>query len=57
MSRAPALANASEWTVSDLAGAMKRTLEDAFGHVRLRAEISGYRGPHSSVHAYFCLKD
>src|SRR3954471_19003515 len=49
--------NAPEWTVSELAGALKRTLEDAFGHVRLRGEESGYRGPHSSGHAYFCLKD
>jgi exodeoxyribonuclease VII large subunit len=49
--------NAPEWSVSDLAGALKRTLEDAFGFVRLRGEISGYRGPHASGHAYFCLKD
>src|SRR5919112_5673962 len=49
--------NAPEWSVSDLAGALKRTLEDAFGHVRLRGEVSGYRGPHSSGHAYFCIKD
>ena len=49
--------NAPEWTVGDLAGALKRTLEDAFGHVRLRGEISGYRGPHGSGHAYFSLKD
>src|SRR5919112_2404750 len=49
--------NAPEWSVSDLAGALKRTLEEAFGYVRLRGEISGYRGPHSSGHAYFCLKD
>lgn len=49
--------NAPEWSVSDLAGALKRTLEDAFGLVRLRGEVSGYRGPHSSGHAYFCLKD
>lgn len=49
--------NAHEWSVSDLAGALKRTLEDAFGHVRLRGEVSGYRGPHSSGHAYFCIKD
>jgi exodeoxyribonuclease VII large subunit len=49
--------NASEWSVSDLAGALRRTLEDAFGHVRLRGEVSGYRGAHSSGHAYFCLKD
>src|SRR3712207_2859006 len=49
--------NAPEWSVSDLAGGLKRTLEDAFGHVRLRGEVSGYRGPHSSGHAYFCIKD
>ena len=50
-------ANAPEWSVGDLASALKRTLEDAFGHVRLRGEISGYRGPHGSGHAYFSLKD
>lgn len=49
--------NAPEYSVSDLAGALKRTLEDAFGHVRLRGEISGYRGPHSSGHVYFSIKD
>src|SRR3712207_5742205 len=49
--------NAPEWSVSDLAGALKRTLEDAFGFVRLKGEVSGYRGPHSSGHVYFCLKD
>jgi exodeoxyribonuclease VII large subunit len=49
--------NAPDWTVSELSGALKRTLEDAFGYVRVRGEISGYRGPHSSGHAYFCLKD
>lgn len=32
-------------------------MEDTFGHVRLRGEISGYRGPHSSGHCYFALKD
>src|SRR3954452_8651423 len=49
--------NAPEWSVTDLAGALKRTLEESFGYVRLRGEISGYRGPHSSGHAYFCIKD
>ncbi|MBM3084606.1 exodeoxyribonuclease VII large subunit [Chelatococcus daeguensis] len=49
--------NVQEWTVSTLSGALKRTLEDAFGFVRLRAEVSGYRGPHSSGHCYFSLKD
>lgn len=50
-------ANTPEWSVGDLAAALKRTLEDAFGHVRLRGEITGYRGPHGSGHAYFSLKD
>ena len=50
-------ANQPEWSVGELAAALKRTLEDAFGHVRLRGEISGYRGPHGSGHAYFSLKD
>jgi len=49
--------NAAEFTVSEISGALKRTVEDAFGHVRVRGEISGYRGPHSSGHAYFALKD
>ncbi|GLS38361.1 exodeoxyribonuclease 7 large subunit [Mesorhizobium tianshanense] len=49
--------NAAEYTVSEISGALKRTVEDAFGNVRVRGEISGYRGPHSSGHAYFCLKD
>ena len=49
--------NAPEWTVSDLSGAIKRTIEDAFGFVRVRGEISGYRGPVASGHMYFSLKD
>ncbi|MDB5596562.1 MAG: xseA [Hyphomicrobiales bacterium] len=53
---APA-SNAAELTVTELSGALKRTIEDRFGYVRVRGEISGYRGPHSSGHAYFCLKD
>ncbi len=49
--------NDTELTVSELSGALKRTIEDRFGHVRLRGEVSGYRGPHSSGHVYFSLKD
>ena len=49
--------NAAEYTVSEISNALKRTVEDAFGNVRVRGEISGYRGPHSSGHAYFALKD
>ncbi|MHB2266995.1 exodeoxyribonuclease VII large subunit [Aliihoeflea sp. PC F10.4] len=49
--------NASEYSVSEISGALKRVVEDTFGNVRVRGEISGYRGPHSSGHAYFSLKD
>ncbi|MGO9133551.1 MAG: exodeoxyribonuclease VII large subunit [Methylovirgula sp.] len=51
------VSNAPEFTVTELATALKRTIEDRFGLVRLRGEITNYRGPHSSGHAYFCLKD
>lgn len=49
--------NVAEYSVSEISGALKRTVEDTFSHVRVRGEISGYRGPHSSGHAYFALKD
>jgi len=53
----PALNNAVEWTVSELSAALKRTVEDAYGYVRVRGEISGFKGAHSSGHVYFALKD
>jgi exodeoxyribonuclease VII large subunit len=49
--------NLGEQTVTELSHALKRTLEDRFGHVRVRGEISGYRGAHSSGHCYFSIKD
>lgn len=49
--------NLTEYSVSELSGSIKRTVETAFDQVRVRGEISGYRGPHSSGHAYFALKD
>src|ERR671926_131324 len=52
-----ALPNIAEFTVSELSSALKRTIEDSFGHVRVRGEISGYKGPQGSGHCYFCLKD
>lgn len=51
------LSNVAEYSVSEISLALKRTVEDAFGHVRVRGEISGYRGPHASGHCYFALKD
>ena len=52
-----ALINAPEFTVTELSSALRRTVEDAYGHVRVRGEITGFRGPHSSGHCYFALKD
>jgi len=49
--------NVAEFSVSEISFAIKRTVEDAFERVRIRGEVSGYRGPHSSGHAYFTLKD
>ncbi|HLW92362.1 MAG TPA: exodeoxyribonuclease VII large subunit [Roseiarcus sp.] len=49
--------NAPEISVSELSNALKRTLEDRFSFVRVRGEVSNYRGPHSSGHVYFSLKD
>ena len=53
----PTRLNIPEWTVSELSAALKKTVEDAFGYVRVRGEISGFRGAHSSGHCYFALKD
>src|SRR3954470_15905577 len=57
MTAAEPLINAPEFSVSELSSALKRTVEDAYGHVRVRGEISGFRGAHSSGHCYFTLKD
>ncbi|GAA5108273.1 exodeoxyribonuclease VII large subunit [Bartonella jaculi] len=52
-----AATNIAEFSVSEIAGALKRVVEEKFGYVRVRGEISGYRGAHASGHAYFALKD
>ena len=48
--------NAPPFTVSELSSALKRTVEDAFGYVRVRGEISGFKR-HASGHCYLTLKD
>ncbi|WP_323761542.1 exodeoxyribonuclease VII large subunit [Maricaulis sp.] len=48
--------NIHEFTVSELAGSLKRTVEDAFGHVRLRGEL-GRVVVAKSGHVYFDIKD
>jgi exodeoxyribonuclease VII large subunit len=44
------------FTVSELSGALKRTIEQAYSYVRVRGEISGFKR-HSSGHLYLALKD
>lgn len=56
-SRTASASNTLELSVSELSQSLKRAIEDQFGHVRIRGEVSGYRGPHSSGHCYFALKD
>jgi exodeoxyribonuclease VII large subunit len=51
-----AASNLPEFTVSEIAGAIKRTLEGRFERVRVRGEISGFKR-NSSGHLYLCLKD
>ncbi len=48
--------NAEPLSVSELAGLLKRTVEDRFGFVRLRGELSGVKRV-ASGHLYGCLKD
>src|SRR5579872_1137485 len=57
MAALDALINAPEFTVTELSSALRRTVEDAYGHVRVRGEITGFRGAHASGHCYFALKD
>ena len=48
--------NIPEYTVSEISGAVKRTLEGAFARVRVRGEITDYKR-YPSGHMYFSLKD
>ena len=48
--------NIPEYSVGELAGAVKRTLEGAFGRVRVRGEVSAVKR-YPSGHIYLSLKD
>jgi exodeoxyribonuclease VII large subunit len=48
--------NAPALSVSELSARLKRTVEDSFGFVRVRGEISGWKRA-ASGHCYLCLKD
>ncbi|NSX56475.1 exodeoxyribonuclease VII large subunit [Parasulfitobacter algicola] len=48
--------NAPEFTVTEISGAVKRTIEGEFGHVRVKGEIGRVSRPRSG-HVYLDLKD
>jgi len=48
--------NVPEYSVSEISGALRRTVEETFAQVRVKGEISGFKR-HSSGHLYFALKD
>ncbi|MBL3574348.1 exodeoxyribonuclease VII large subunit [Rhodovulum sulfidophilum] len=48
--------NSPEFTVSEISGAVKRTVEGAFSHVRVRGEVGRVSLPRSG-HIYLDLKD
>ncbi len=48
--------NVVELTVSELSNALKRTIEDGFGYVRVRGELGNVKY-HTSGHVYLDLKD
>ncbi|MEP2103338.1 MAG: exodeoxyribonuclease VII large subunit [Parasphingorhabdus sp.] len=48
--------NAAPLSVSEISGTLKRVVEDRFGYVRIRGEISGYKRA-ASGHVYLALKD
>ena len=52
----PLRSNLPEYTVSELARALKRSIEENFAFVRVRGEISGFKR-HASGHWYLSLKD
>jgi len=53
---AEAVPNIGEYSVSEISAALKRTVEDTYGYVRVRGEISGFKR-HTSGHCYLSLKD
>ncbi len=48
--------NAAALSVSEISAALKRVVEDRFGFVRVRGEISGFKRA-ASGHVYLALKD
>ena len=55
-SDSPVGGNIAEFSVSELSAALKRTVEDTYGHVRVRGELGRVSRP-GSGHVYLDLKD
>ena len=51
------LSNTPEYSVSEIAGQVKRVVEDTFGYVRVRGEISKASVNAGSGHCYITMKD
>jgi len=52
----PPVSNIPEFSVSEIASAIRRTLEDSFSRVRVRGEITEFK-TYPSGHSYLSLKD
>ena len=48
--------NIQEYSVSEISDSIKGTLENSFGYVKVRGEVSGLSKP-ASGHIYLNLKD
>ncbi|MFP3921727.1 MAG: exodeoxyribonuclease VII large subunit [Dichotomicrobium sp.] len=55
-SHTPPASNVAEYSVSEISAAIKRTMEDSFGFVRVRGELGRISRP-ASGHVYLDLKD
>lgn len=49
--------NQPEYSVSEISGQLKRMVEETFGHVRVRGELSKVSVNAASGHAYMTMKD
>ncbi len=56
VARVPPGDNAQPLSITEISALLKRTVEDQFGFVRLRGELSGVKRA-ASGHLYCCLKD
>ncbi len=56
VAKEPAGDNAPPLSITELSALLKRTVEDRFGFVRVRGELSGVKRA-ASGHVYLCLKD